>query len=316
MEWIKVDLYTSSEGLETLYEELSKIGIDSFEVEDPKDFNSFLEDVSPHWDYVDSSLMALKDAETKIVLYLPDNTQGNDMLLSVKKLAEDLKKEDPGKTLGRLALSCSKINEEDWQNNWKQYYKPTRVGKNLVIVPLWENYPPDSKDIVIKMDPGMAFGTGTHATTRLCLELLEDCVRPGARILDLGCGSGILAVCAALLGASRAEGVDIDPLAVKTARENALLNGVKERTHFMEGDLTEKTKGRHQYDIICANIVADVILRLCPKITQYLKPDGIFIASGIIKERSQQVADALRQNGLDIKRILEEEDWVALLCGQ
>ena len=158
----------------------------------------------------------------------------------------------------------------------------------------------------------MAFGTGTHATTRLCMELLEQSVTSGCTVLDVGCGSGILAVCGVLLGASHADGVDIDELAAKIAGENAALNGVEDRTHFVQGDLTDKISG--QYDVICANIVADVIIRLCPSIRQFLKPDGYFLASGIIDERSVEVEKTIRDCGMRIIDRREEAGWVALRC--
>ncbi|MDD3193782.1 MAG: 50S ribosomal protein L11 methyltransferase [Oscillospiraceae bacterium] len=312
MEWTEASIYTTSEGVELLCGKLLDLGINGFAVEDARDFETFLEETTPHWDYVEDSLMALKDAETRVIVYLPKNAQGVQTLAAVSAMVRELKSGDADGRMGRLEISCGSLLEEDWENNWKQYYKPLRVGRHLMVVPSWEPYEKQEKDILLKLDPGMAFGTGTHATTRLCMELLEQSVKPGCTLLDIGCGSGILAVCGVLLGAAHADGVDIDELAAKIAGENAALNGVSDRTHFVQGDLTDKING--QYDVICANIVADVIIRLCPSIPQFLKPDGTFLASGIIDERSVEVEKAIEHCGMTIAERREEGGWVALRC--
>lgn len=310
MEWTEASIYTSSQGMERLCGKLLDLGINGFAVEDPRDFAEFLEETTPHWDYVDESLMALQDAETRVIVYLPQNAQGAQTLAAVGAMVRQMKESDLDGSMGRLEISCGSLLEEDWENNWKQYYKPIRVGKKLVVVPSWEEYSPKQGDVLLLLDPGMAFGTGTHATTRLCMELLEQSVTPGCTVLDVGCGSGILAVCGVLLGASHADGVDIDQLAAKIAGENAALNGVTDRTHFVQGDLTEKITGT--YDIICANIVADVIIRLAPSIRRFLKKDGVFLASGIIDERSVEVEKSIRDCGLVLTDRREEDGWVAL----
>ena len=312
MEWTELSIYTSSEGVELLCGKLLELGINGFAVEDARDFEEFLQETTPHWDYVEESLLSLREAETRVIVYLPKNAQGGEMHLAINGMLRQLKEADPEGKMGRLETSGDTLLEEDWENNWKQYYKPLRVGNRLVVVPSWENYDAQADDVILKLDPGMAFGTGTHATTRLCMELLEKVVKPGATLLDVGCGSGILAVCGVLLGAEKADGVDIDELAAKIAGENAQLNGVEDKTHFVQGDLTDKISGK--YDLICANIVADVIIRLCPDIPKFLKKDGWFMASGIIDERSVEVEETIRKNGLVIKERLEESGWVALRC--
>ena len=260
MEWTEASIYTSSEGVELLCGKLLELGISGFAIEDPRDFQEFLEETTPHWDYVDDSLMALKDAETRVIVYLPKNIQGGEMLAAVRAMVAQQKAEDSEGRMGRLEISCGSLLEEDWENNWKQYYKPMRVGRRLVVVPCWETYQKKSDDVILKLDPGMAFGTGAHATTRLCMELLEESVTPGCAMLDVGCGSGILAVCSVLLGAKSAVGVDIDELAAKIAGENAALNDVSDQTRFIQLNLTEKIRG--EFDVVCANIVSDVIIRL------------------------------------------------------
>ena len=207
-------------------------------------------------------------------------------------------------------ISQGACREEDWLNNWKKYFKPMPVGEKLLIRPLWEEeYDPQGRT-VLHLEPGLAFGTGTHETTRLCLELIERYLSPDSKLLDVGCGSGILAISSLLLGASHAYGCDIDALAVKTARENAAVNQVASRCTFLQADLTQGLSG--QYDLICANIVADVIIRLLPDIPRYLAPDGTFIASGIVDVRKQDVLTALAAQGFTLDTLEEEGGWVCL----
>ncbi len=202
------------------------------------------------------------------------------------------------------------VNEEDWANNWKQYYHTQRIGKRIVVTPSWEEYTPSGDDVQMRLDPGMAFGTGTHDTTRLCLELLEECVTPETRILDVGTGSGILSVGGVLLGAPSALGVDIDPVAVKVANENAEINEVSDRTEFVCGDLTDKVHG--QFEIVTANIVADIIIRLLSTVKNYLLKGGVLIVSGIIDTRADEVENACHEAGFITEKRLEHGGWVAI----
>ena len=203
------------------------------------------------------------------------------------------------------------MNEEDWANNWKQFYHTRHIGKRLTVSPSWEDYKPAEGEIVMNLDPGMAFGTGTHDTTRLCLELLEECVTPATHILDVGTGSGILSVGGVLLGAPSALGVDIDPVAVKVAKENSELNGTSDRTEFICGDLTDKVRGK--FEIVTANIVADVIIRLLGTVKNYLVKGGAFIISGIIDTRADEVENACREAGFVTEKRLEHGGWVAIM---
>lgn len=207
-------------------------------------------------------------------------------------------------------LNTAGVEQEDWQNAWKQYYHATEVGRRLAIVPGWEQY--DTDRTVITMDPGMAFGTGTHETTSLCLEVLDGLVKGGERVLDIGTGSGILAIAALKLGAAAAEGIDIDPMCVRTAGENAARNGVKDRFAIKVGDLSAEASG--VYDIITANIVAAAILDLAPAVPALLAKNGRFIASGIIDERKQEVLDGLAAAGLHVLEVKEKRGWVCLVC--
>lgn len=230
--------------------------------------------------------------------------------------------ENPAEAVSFLSerLSAAKIEnglserdcaQEDWMNNWKKYFHTAAVGRRLLIRPAWEEAVNPGDRAVLSIEPGPAFGTGTHATTRLCLEALEDFIFPGCAFLDIGSGSGILAVAAMLLGAGSAVGVDIDPTAVRTARENGLLNGFAEPAlKFLQGDLTERVTGR--YDVIAANIVADVITGLCGNIKEYMAPGGVFVASGIIDARESDVLRAFDSNGLKIISRAAEDGWVCL----
>ncbi len=206
-------------------------------------------------------------------------------------------------------VSTASCAEEDWINNWKKYFKPIPVGKSLLIRPTWEDaYEPQGRK-VLHLDPGLAFGTGTHETTRLCMELLEEFLTPGQRMLDVGCGSGILSVAALLLGAGEAVGVDIDGLAVKTAVENAQLNGVADRFTALCGDLTEKVQGL--FDVVAANIVADVIIRLTGDVERFMKPGALYVMSGIIDAREADVLRAI-EGRFAVEARREEKGWVAL----
>ncbi len=208
-------------------------------------------------------------------------------------------------------LMTDSISEEDWANNWKKYFKPTEIGEKLLILPEWEPVP-ETERAILKIDPGAAFGTGTHATTKLCLSALESVVKNGDTVLDIGCGSGILSIAALLLGAKSAVGVDIDSLAVKTARENAAKNNLYEPEFTaIEGDLAEKISGK--YDICVANIVADVIIRLCENITDYVHDGSYFVTSGIIDTRADEVYEAMVGAGFTIEKRFDEGGWVAFV---
>ena len=312
MNWTEVRIYTTA-GIDPLTGSMLDLGLQGFMIEDAQDFDEFLHDTTPHWDYVDQAVMEkMKDCETCVTIYVADNPQGMEELMQVRQILARLKAQDPDGKYGRLELEMKDVDEEDWSNAWKKYYHPVQVGEHLVVCPSWEAYDRQPDDVVLTLNPGMAFGTGTHDTTRLCMELLEKYITPQDTVLDVGCGSGILAITAALLGANKIIGCDIDEVAVKVAGENAALNGVQDRIAFHQGDLTRQVEGSFQ--IICANIVADVIIRLSEDAGRYLAKDGIFITSGIIDTREQDVLNALEQNGFQVIERRTSGGWVALAC--
>ena len=310
MNWTEVKIYTTTAGIDPLTGSMLDLGLQGFMIEDAQDFDEFLHDTTPHWDYVDQAVMEkMKDCETCVTIYVADNPQGMEELMQVRQILARLKAQDPDGKYGRLELEMKDVDEEDWSNAWKKYYHPVQVGEHLVVCPSWEAYDRKPDEVVLTLNPGMAFGTGT---TRLCMELLEKYITPQDTVLDVGCGSGILAITAALLGANKIIGCDIDEVAVKVAGENAALNGVQDRIAFHQGDLTSQVEGSFQ--IICANIVADVIIRLSEDAGRYLAKDGIFITSGIIDTREQDVLNALEQNGFQVIERRTSGGWVALAC--
>lgn len=213
-------------------------------------------------------------------------------------------------------IELNGVCEDDWANSWKAYYKPIRIGKHIVIVPAWERFEANEDDVIVRMDPGMAFGTGTHETTRLVIELLEKYTSAGCRMLDVGCGSGILAICASKLGAGKCAAYDIDPVAVRVAKDNIAESGQKNITCEVSDLLKQVDISDGKYDLVTANIVADIIIRMAPDIAAYMKEDAILIASGIITERKDEVTDKLIENGFEIIEILEDNGWCAVVVKQ
>lgn len=317
MEWTEVNIYTTTDGIELLCSKLEDIGIKGFAIRDSADFNEFLENKNGQWDYIDEDLMGLSECETCVTVYLPSNSQGVDMLSAIRTMLLAMKQDETDNLYGRLEAELSSIREEDWANNWKQYFKPIRIGEKLVIKPSWEEYSDDGDRIILEIDPASSFGTGQHHTTRLCLELLEKSLDKGDRILDMGCGSGILSIGAMLLGAEDAVAVDIDENAAATAAENAAKNNIpadKYHTYYgnILGDEALADEIDFKYDIITANIVADVLIAMKDYFVRYLRDGGTLIVSGIIEERMDEVIDALVSVGFKEPVVNVKEGWAAV----
>lgn len=319
MQYKKIDIYTESEAVYPLTIQLSELGINGFEIHDSADFEDFLDNKEMNWDYVDDDLMKLKEVKTHITCYLQDNVQGAEMMAALKGALADIKGRDGDSFYGSLEIETDSIREEDWENNWKQYYKPFDIGNKLIIKPTWEEVEDTGGRMILEIDPASSFGTGQHHTTKLVMETLEEVIKGGEKVLDLGCGSGILSIAALLLGADKAVMTDVFLNAVNTASANVEQNGFDAtRYEAYCGNIIDDEKLRERigdgYDVITANIVADVIVRMCPFFGSFLKKNGTVIVSGIITERLDEVKAALEENGIKIDRVTEEEGWNAVLC--
>lgn len=317
MEWTEVNIYTTTQAIDLICSALMDIGIKGFVIQDSESFNEFLENKEGKWDYIDEDLMGLSNCETSITVYIPQNEQGAEMMLALKAMLSDKKATDTENFYGRLEAECSSICEEDWANNWKQYFKPLKIGEKIIIKPSWEECENEDGRIILEIDPASSFGTGQHHTTRLCLELLEKSLKKGDKVLDLGCGSGILSIGAMLLGAESAVAVDIEENAVHTAIENAEKNHIDKEKYLAycgnilsDDSLADKIDGK--YDVITANIVADVLIAMKDFFTRYLKDDGTLIISGIIEERMHEVTDAIESVGFITKETNLKEGWAAV----
>ena len=311
MKWLELHLDTQHAGIAPATELLSEYGIDSLMIDEEGDFKDFLENNHQYWDYVDDELMEQMHGKSRITFYLEDSAEGYNTLAQFRIGLSAFKKQHP--EYAPLILSMENVEDADWENNWKQYFHPIKIGERLLIRPTWEDeYDADGR-AVLHLEPGLAFGTGSHETTRLCLEALEKNIKGGERVLDVGCGSGILAIASLLLGAESATGVDIDELAVKTAEENGKMNGFEgDRLKFIHGDLADKVSGK--FDIVVANIVADIIIMFCKTVPEFMADNAVFITSGIIDIREQEVVDAFAENGFEIIARHADGGWRCFEC--
>ncbi|MDO5125730.1 MAG: 50S ribosomal protein L11 methyltransferase [Ruminococcus sp.] len=316
MNWVEIDIYTTSEGVEPLTGCLLNAGINGFAIKDSADFESFLSDKTANWDYIDDDLMGLKNCETTVTVYLPENAQGHENLEVIKAELKALKARETDVSFGRLEYCLKNVKEEDWENNWKQYFKPLQIGTKILVKPSWEKIDENESRKILEIDPASSFGTGQHNTTQLCLELIEANVKENDKLLDLGCGSGILSIGAVLLGASSVFAVDIDENSVKIAKENAEKNNISPDVYTARcGNIIEDEKlvdeiGK-DYDVVCANIVADVLIAMSKSFSGFLKDDGTLIISGIIDSRKDEVLDTIKAQNFELIEIREKEDWVA-----
>lgn len=306
MNWTELKITTTAEEIDPICGILYDLGITGVEISDKDDFKEFLENNRKYWDYVDEELEKLKTADSCITVYFGDDAEGEESMRQAIDAVSAL-------NLEKTAFHQKAVKDEDWSENWKQYFKPLEVGEKVLIVPEWEDVP-ESDRVKFIINPGMSFGTGSHESTRMCIEEMEKHLEKGDKILDLGCGSGILSVIGLLLGASSAAAVDIDPMAVETAYSNLELNKLpREIYHGFAGDITSDRElcrklAENKYEIVLANIVADVIISLSGYVKDFLKDDGVFICSGIIIERKDEVKAQLEKMGLKIicERIMGE----------
>lgn len=304
MEYTEIKIYIPTEDTERASNIATMVVPYGIYIEDYSDLEAAAWEIA-HIDLIDEELLEKNREESVIHIYIEE---GNNPAEAVSFISERLNSE--GISYRIETVGCS---EEDWADKWKAFFKPTPVGERLFVRPVWIDEYDAGDRAVLNIEPGAAFGTGTHETTRLCLETLDKIIKDGDTVLDIGCGSGILAIASMLLGAKEGFGVDIDPLAVKTAKENGLMNNFKEpELTFVCGDLADKVTKK--YDVVVANIVADIIIFFSTQVKAFMKTGAKFIASGIIDTRADEVCLALQNAGLVLKERVEENGWVCLVC--
>ena len=298
MQWLECTV-PGGDDPEELCNALAELGVGGMSIENERDFHDFLENNRACWDYVDEALEESFSGVSRVKFWLSCDAEGEKVLAAVRAAG--------------YSVETRVIADEDWENNWKQYYKPLPIGEKLVVVPAWEEQPADGR-VALRLDPGLIFGTGSHATTRMCLAALEHCAAAGRTVLDLGCGSGILGIGALLLGCAHVTGCDIDPKAPEVAAANAALNGFyDDKFTVCAGDILADAGLRRRlgtgYDIVLANIVADVIIPLAALAPAFLAPGGTFVCSGIIDGREDEVAAALTRAGFTVTAHDTLEEW-------
>ena len=306
MKWAEVSITTSHEATEFIAEIFHDLGASGVVIEDPELVNSYIR--SGQWDYTD-----IPEAEnTEVVTvkaYLPVDDELDEKLRSFEREVNALSSHNVDKGPG--AISCSEIQDEDWAENWKQYFHTEKVGDIIVIKPTWEDYEASPDDVVIELDPGEAFGTGTHPTTAMCIRELETLVKGGMTVFDVGTGSGILSIAAARLGAAKITAVDYDRTALKVAKENIEQNHVAAVITLGQSDILKQVEGKA--DLVIANIIADIIIRLFDELEAHLNPGGSLLASGIIADRIGDVTEAALAHGFTIDKVVETGGWAAMV---
>ena len=300
-EWLEVSVNAAGDP-DALCEKLEELGISGFVIEDERDFRRFLDENTQYWDFVDEALEKDFSGTSRVKFWLEDSDESTALIAKLQKLG--------------MNPQVRGVSSADWENKWRDYYKPVEIGEKLVIVPEWEQNESDRTPVVL--DPGLLFGTGTHATTRMCLECIENLVTDGAKVLDIGCGSGILGIAAAVLGAGSVTAADIDEKAHEIVPANAALNGCEDKFTVRTGDVIadahlRKTLGTG-YDLVLANIVADVIIALAPHVRAFMAEGAAFVCSGIIDGRENEVEAALTAAGFAVEQHRHEEEWHCFLC--
>lgn len=306
MEWVKLAVSINEEASELISEILLEAGATGTETA-----GGSMPDLAG---YDEMPPDELPSDECTVSAYFPRNGELVAKIANVEESLRKLKLVDLGFDPGTLEIETVTVNEQDWENEWKKYFKPQRVSDFVVIKPTWEEYSPEKDDVVIEIDPGMAFGTGTHETTRMCIAMLEEYLESGASVLDIGCGSGILSVAAALLGADSVLALDLDSVAVEVAGKNVRLNNVEDKVSVIRSDIVTEIPPGKKFDVVVANIIADVIIRLNESVLKYVKKPGIYICSGIIAERLDEVLASLNTHGLRAIKVSKMGEWRAVAC--
>ena len=308
MKWTEVLIKVDPQAVEAVTDILYGLGAQGVAIDEPVDVQRLRED-ELYWDYIDEKLLENDTEETKIMAYFSEEeTNLPEKIAVIKEKIRNLT--EFGLSIGSGTVELSNVNQEDWESAWKQYFKPVHVTDRIVVKPEWEEYSPQEGEIVIEIDPGMAFGTGTHETTSMCINQIEKNLKSGDTVIDIGCGSGILSMAAVLLGAEKATGVDLDPVAVRVALENVELNNLQDKIEILHGNLTDVIK--EKADIVVANIMADIILILLEDVREFIKDDGLFISSGIIQEKRAAVEARLLEKNFSIVEVETKGEWCAI----
>lgn len=309
MKWYEIRINTTDEASDAVAEMLTTMGAGGVAIKDPFDIRKEIEKPGT-LDYADDEFLEALGEDVIISAYFQNGLDINDLL---KQINDGLMNISQFLDTGKGLEGYGEVDDEDWSTAWKKYYKPFRLTDRIVIKPTWEEYRAEENDIIVEMDPGMAFGTGTHETTQMCSILLDKYISANHDVLDVGCGTGILSIIASKLGAKKIEAIDIDEVAVRVAKENIEINGEAGKIKAFQAILSDLKAGDEKFDIIVANIIANVIIDLSSLIPYYLKKNSLFITSGIIKERKQDVIDACLKNGMSFIDDLEMGEWVAMV---
>lgn len=305
-QWVEVKIVTSSDALEPVSGIFYGLDVKGVAIEDPNDI--LMREQGPlSWDFADINIFEYGDKAAVVKGYFSEEDNMSSICEYIDEKLNELK--EMGIDIGEGKVIVNTVYEEDWANNWKKYYKPTKIGNKIIVKPIWEQYEAEKDNIVVELDPGMAFGTGTHETTRMCVEALEKHVTPESTVFDIGTGSGILAITAAKLGAKEVIGVDLDPVAVDSAKKNVEFNDIN-NIKIMHGNLMDVVEGKA--NIVIANIIADVIIFLAEDVKKFILPNGYFIASGIINDRKDDVVNKLVECGFNIVEINTLGEWVCI----
>lgn len=309
MNWNEISISTTTQATEIISNIFIELGSKGVMIEDPSDFYYQVKDELA-WDYIEKEVFDYGHEDVKIIAYFSQEEDIQEKIELLNKRLENLG--DVGVELGSLEISKKIVAQENWENEWKKYFKVQKVSNSIVIKPSWEEYEKKEGEYVIEIDPGMAFGTGTHETTRMCINAIEKYIKKDSTLIDIGCGSGILSIAGAILGANKVIGVDLDKLAVKISRENIRLNNYQDVIEIRHGDLTNVIK--EKADIVVANIIADAIVMLCQNIKEFMKEDGYFISSGIINDKRAYVKENLIKNNFEIVQSINEGEWNCIVA--
>ncbi len=318
MNWYRVDVRTTHEGIEVVSARLGDLGVTQLEIiGDVEDIRAQLEKTKDEWDYVDENELLADMGGPRVAAYLPESEESRAKADDIRDNMADLALMDIGFPLGSLEVGIAVVDDADWANSWKKFFKPFPIGGRFLVEPDWDRAEDARGRERITLAFGMVFGTGQHASTQLCLKQLEELDMAGKRVLDFGCGTGILSLGALKLGALRAVCVDIDPLAAGVCEENARLNGLEGKLLVHTGnavlDAALQAKiGAETYDVVLANIVADVIMPLAPFAARVMAPGGVFICSGIVRDREDEVAAALERAGMRETGRKHDGEWTSI----